>query len=422
MAIEEFRGDINMCCRCSACKHIPLQKIKGIEHSWTCPSISKYEYHAYSGGGRLLTFREMLNSGFYYSDKLLDIVKNCQMCGACDTSCKYAMDMEVLEPIQEFRIKVVEEGHTLPAADKVITGLRKTGSMVPVRGVKRGDWAEGLNLKDCTKEKVDVVYHVGCLTSYNKDAWKLAQATAKLLKKAGVNFGIAGDNETCCGGRAYQMGYKQDFLDQAQKNMAIVKKSGAKTVVTGCADGYNAFKVLYDKFNFKGDLEILHTTEYFDRLIKEGKLKPTKNVDLTVTYHDPCRLGRQGEAYIHWKGKRVPGINFVFDPPKTYRRGTNGVYAPPRDVLASIPGIKLLEMDRIKEYTWCCGAGGGVNETNPEFASWTANKRIEEAMSSGAQALVTACPWCESIFNQTIKANGNSLKVYDVVELLEKAV
>src|SRR5271157_4509626 len=132
MAIEEFRGDINMCCRCSACKYIPLQKIKGIEHSWTCPSISKYEYHAYSGGGRLLTFREMLNSGFYYTDKLLDIVKNCQMCGACDTSCKYAMDMEVLEPIQEFRIKVVEEGHTLPAADKVIMGLRKTGSMVPV--------------------------------------------------------------------------------------------------------------------------------------------------------------------------------------------------------------------------------------------------------------------------------------------------
>ena len=108
--------------------------------------------------------------------------------------------------------------------------------MVPAKG-KRGDWATGLNLKDATKEKVDVLYHVGCLTSYDKDMQKLAKATAKILQKAGVNFGIAGDAETCCGGRAYQMGYKEDFLNQAKKNMAMIKKAGAKTLVTACADG-----------------------------------------------------------------------------------------------------------------------------------------------------------------------------------------
>jgi hypothetical protein len=87
--------------------------------------------------------------------------------------------------------------------------------------------------------------------------------------------------------------------------------------------------VLYDKFGLKGDLEVLHTTEYFARLIKEGKLKPSKRVNLAVTYHDPCRLGRLGEPWVHWEGKKIPGDRFVFDPPKTYRRGTNGVYEPP---------------------------------------------------------------------------------------------
>ncbi len=421
MSLEQYAGDMAMCCRCSACKFIPLQKVKGSGFSYVCPSISRFNFHSYSGGGRVNIGTQALKNGMNYTDRLLHIVYNCQVCGACDTSCKYAMDMEVLEPIQEFRIKCNEDGKTNPALDKVVAGLRKTGAMVPVKG-KRGDWAVGLDIKDATKEKVDVLFHVGCLTSYDKDMWKLAKAAAKILQKAGVNFGIAGDAETCCGGRAYQMGYKDDFLKQAKKNMAMIKKSGAKILVTGCADGYQAFKVLYDKFDLKGDLEVLHITEYIDRLLKDGRLKPRKKVDISVTYHDPCRLGRLGEPWIHWKGTKIPGDRFVFDPPKPYRRGTNGVYEPPRDVLKSLPGVKLVEMTRIKEYSWCCGAGGGVNESNPDFAKWTAGKRIEEAVSTGAQALVTACPWCEKTFNEAIKESGSSLKIYDIVELVEKAI
>ncbi len=422
MAIEDYRGDVEMCCRCSACKHIPLQMIKGVEHSYACPSIARYNFHAYSGSGRLLIAKEMLSSGFKYTDKLLDIVYNCQMCGGCDISCKYAMDMEVLEPIYEFRIRCVEQGHASPALDKVINSLRKQGTMVAGAKGKRATWAEGLGIKDATKEKVAVYYHVGCLTSFDEDYQKLAMATAKILKKAGVDFGIGYENESCCGGRAYQMGYKDDFLRQAKKNMDMLKEAGVKTLVTGCADGYQAFKVLYDKYNLKGDLEVLHISEYIDRLIKEGKLKLNKEVNLTVTYHDPCYLGRLGEPWLHWQGKKIPGYKFVFDPPKVYRRGTYGVYAPPREVLLSIPGVKLFEMERIKEYAWCCGAGGGVNESNPEFARWTANERLEEAESTGAEAIVTACPWCEKNFNEVIKASGRNLKVYDIAEIVEKAI
>jgi Fe-S oxidoreductase len=422
MGLEQYKGDVAMCCRCSACKFIPMQMVEGFKYVNVCPSIARYNYHGYSGGGRLDIAEAMLEKGFNYTDRLLDIVYNCQMCGACGVSCNYAMDMEVLEPINEFRIKCVEDGHTHPALDKVITSLRKQGTMVPGAKGKRAAWAAGLNLKDATKEKVDVLYHVGCQTSYNKDMWKLARATVKILQKAEVNFGIGYENETCCGGRAYQMGYKEDFLNQAKKNMQMLKKAGVKTLVTNCADGYQAFKVLYDKYNLKGDLEVLHITEYLARLIKEGKLKLNKKVNLNVTYHDPCYLGRLGEPWIHWKGKKIPGEKFVFDPPKEYRRGTNGIYEPPRDILNGIPGVKLTEMVRIKEYAWCCGAGGGVNESNPEFALWTAKERIEEAESTGAEAIVTTCPWCEKTFNEAIKESGSSLKVYDIVELVDKAI
>jgi Fe-S oxidoreductase len=331
------------------------------------------------------------------------------------------MDMEVMEPISEFRVKCVEDGQTNPALEKTIAGLRQHGSMVAPTG-KRGAWAAGLKLKDVTQEKAEVFYHVGCLTSFDKSRQKLAKATAAILQKAGVDFGIAGDAETCCGGRAYQMGYKEDFLKQAKKNMELIKAAGVKTVVTSCADGYHAFKVLYDQFKLKGSLEVLHISEYIDRLIKAGKLKLTKKVDLVVTYHDPCRLGRLGEPWIHWEGKKIPGDRFVFDPPKVYRRGTHGVYEPPRDVIKSIPGIKLTEMTRIKEYAWCCGAGGGVSDSNPAFAHWTAQERIEEATATGAEAIVTACPWCEQTFEEAIRQSGSRLKVYDIVELVAQAI
>jgi len=204
--------------------------------------------------------------------------------------------------------------------------------------------------------------------------------------------------------------------------MEILKESGVKILVTGCADCYHAFKVLYDRFELKGDLEVLHTTEYLNRLIKQGRLKPAKNVSLKVTYHDPCRLGRLGEPWIHWQGKEIPGPIRLFDPPREFMRGTYGVYEPPRDVLRSIPGLKLVEMERIKEYAWCCGSGGGVSEANPEFARWTAAQRIAEAKSTGAEALVTACPGCQSIFSNNLQENVKTLKVYDVVELLAESV
>jgi len=113
---------------------------------------------------------------------------------------------------------------------------------------------------------------------------------------------------------------------------------------------------------------------------------------------------------------------YIYDPPKPWRKGTNGVYQPPRDVIKSIPGLNLVEMERRKEYAWCCGGGGVVKESYPDFAEWTALERIEEAKATGAEAMVTACPWCKRNFIDAIRESGDRLKVYDIVELLEQAI
>jgi Fe-S oxidoreductase len=422
MALEDYRGDMEICRRCSACKFIPLEMVTGYDHVNVCPSIARYSFHTYSGGGRMAYQVAALEGRVEYTDKLLEVVYNCQMCGACDVSCKYGMDMDVIDAINEFRIRCVEEGHTLPALDRAITSLQKQNTMMPGAKAKRSEWAAGLAIKDFTKEKTDVIYHVGCRTAYNKDLWKVAWATASVLQKAGVDFGIGWNDEACCGGRAYQMGYKDDYLRQAKQNAAMFRKAGAKTIVTGCAECYQAFKVLGDKFGLLKNIEIMHTSQYFNRLIEKGKIRMKKKVTASVTYHDPCYLGRLGEPYIQWKGKEIPGHIRIFDPPREFRRGSYGVYQPPREVLESIPELKLLEMDRRKEYAWCCGAGGGVSEANPAYEQWTARERIKEAETTGAEAIVTACPGCEKSFSEAVKAHGSSLTVYDIAELLDKAV
>jgi len=422
MTLAYYRQDMETCCRCSACKFIPLERVTGYEYVAICPSIARYNFHAYSGGGRLGMGVALLEGDLDYSDKLVEIIYNCQMCGGCDVSCKYAMDMDVLEPLNAIRIECVSRGKTLPALDRLITKLRHGGTMLPPAPSARKSWSDGLNLEDYTRQKVDLIYHAGCRIGQDPAMWKIARYSVLLLRKAGLEPGIAPGSELCCGGRAYEMGYQDDFLRQARVVMKRIEQSGAKTLVTGCAECYHAFKVLYDKFNLRGNLKVLHTSEIFADLISSGRLQPQQEVSLKITYHDPCHLGRLGEPYTHWQGKQLPGHIRLFDPPREFRRGTKGVYEPPRRVLKSIPGIQLVEMDRRKEYAWCCGAGGGVKESNPAFAEWTALQRLQEAGTTGADAIVTACPGCEKNLKDALKKPADQTRIYDLSELLARSV
>jgi Fe-S oxidoreductase len=197
-----------------------------------------------------------------------------------------------------------------------------------------------------------------------------------------------------------------------------VKASGAAMLVTPCADCYYTFKYLYPKNGISLDVEVLHITELADRLIRAGTIKPKRAVPMKVTYHDPCHLGRRGEAYRGgWSGE-----NKLDRPIRFKQSGERGVFEPPRNIIRSIPGIEFVEMERIREWSYCCGAGGGVLEAFPEFAGWTARERMEEVASTGAEALVTACPWCVRVFQDTIRETGSSLKVIDVIELLMRSL
>jgi Fe-S oxidoreductase len=353
-----------------------------------------------------------------YTPKTAEVVYNCNLCGACDISCKYAMEFDVLEPLYAVREECVKHGQTVPVWDKLVSAMKKQAPVTVGSLGKRSAWYEGLEVKDYTQEKVSAIYHAGCLASTDAAAGAAAKAAVSLLGKAGVEVGVAKAGELCCGGRSYEMGYRQDALEQAKLNVARFKESGVKELVTGCAHCYQYYKVLYPKLGLDTGLKVSHITEYLAGLFEKGKLKPKESVDMTVTYHDPCHLGRLSEPWIAWQGVQRMRHMRVYEPPRTLRRGTYGVYEPPRELLRSIPGLKLVEMDRIKEYAWCCGAGGGVRETNPEFAAWTAAERLEEAESTGAEALVTACPHCA----RNLGGNGNGLMVYDIALILDKAI
>ncbi|MCK4698617.1 MAG: (Fe-S)-binding protein [Dehalococcoidia bacterium] len=424
MTLQDYRIDIQRCSRCSLCKWLPLSQIKSWRFANACPSMVWGNFHAYSAGGRMIAALALLDGRIDYTDKLVEIVYQCQMDGACDVSCKVNRDMDPLEVMLELRAKCVEEGQVLPAHMVMIESLRSDDNVLGEPKAERGKWAEGLDVKDITKEKADVLYFAGCRYSFDQDLWKIARDAIALLKIAGVDVGIEGKEEACCGGRAFEIGYRGEFTKYAEHNIETWNAAGVRTVVTPCSDCYGAFKFHYPRIGKELNFEVLHITEYLDRLIKEGRLKPIKKVPLKVTYHDPCHLGRLSEPYIPWEGveKKVLGQVIIKDPPREYRRGTSGIYEPPRDILRSIPGIELLEMERIKEYAWCCGAGGGVKEAYPEFALWTADERIEEAKATGAEALVTACPWCERNFRDALERSGAKIKLYDIVELLLEAI
>jgi Fe-S oxidoreductase len=271
-------------------------------------------------------------------------------------------------------------------------------------------------------EKGQVLFHAGCRLSYDEDLQQSARAAVDLFRMAGVDVGIMGEQEMCCGGRIYAMGYREEFARFARANMAAWARAGVETVVTSCADGYHALKRLYPQLG--SEVQVLHTVEFLARLIQEKKIVFRSRVPMTVTYHDPCHLGRQGEPYVPWDGveKKIKGQIVVYEPERPRYNGAWGVYDPPREILRSIPGVELVEMERIREYSWCCGAGGGVREAYPEYSQWTAGERIKEAMATGAEALVTACPWCERNFQDAAGTMGEPMQVYDLVELVQKAV
>lgn len=417
--LTDYKEIMERCIRCSMCKWIPQVQIKSWKYAQVCPSIDEYNFHSYSGGGRMIVALSLLTERIGYSDEVLNIVYRCTLCGACSVSCKYLNDLEPAEVIEALRKKIVEDGQgPLPAHKKYIKAVESQHNPYGEEPAKRVGWLPA-NVK--VTEGAKTAYFVGCTASYRRK--EIAIATARIFNRGGVEFQLLAADEFCCGSPVLRAG-KEPLLKQLiERNIETFKARGIEQIVTSCAGCYSMMKAEYPRYK-KHDIKIIHTSELLEQLINEGKLKLTKEVPLTVTYHDPCHLGRCSEPYQEWHGQIMEPISLVKFPvpPKPLRKGTHGCYYPPRNVLKAIPGLKLIEMERIKEFAYCCGAGGGVKAAFPEFALNTARRRVEEATDTGAKVIVSCCPFCATNLQDAINADSVDMGFFDLTELVLMAL
>jgi len=413
MTLENYRYDATYCPRCSNCKWIDHVYMKSSRFAMICPSSARYLFDTYSAQGRMDLALALLDGHLGWGPKVLDAIYKCTLCGACDTMCKRNIDLEILEVLKGLREKVFEERKELKTHRSMVKGIKRYDNpWSRPRGVKTG-WREGFSVKN-VKEGAAVLFYAGCLPE-GEPQYRLPRLALKILTEAHIDLGVLGTEEKCCGSLSYQVGERDVSLDIIRKNIETFNGLGIEELVTSCSMCYGMFKAVYPaygKLNFK----VSHVVEYIDRLIQDGRLRFNKTLDLKVTYHDPCHLGRLGESYVHWEGKRTEFGRLV--PPKEFRRGTFGIYEPPRNILRSIPGLELVEMERIKENAWCCGAGGGVKAAYEDFALWTASERLEEVKSLGVDGLVTCCPHCEQNLSDAAKHNGAKIKIHDILDLV----
>ncbi|WP_129632431.1 heterodisulfide reductase-related iron-sulfur binding cluster [Candidatus Oscillochloris fontis] len=322
----------------------------------------------------------------------------CTTCYACVHECP-AM-IEHVDDIVDMRRNLTMIASDVPQGVKrVLEGIERQGNPWRLPARERTAWADGLDVPVMAeKEEAEVLYWVGCAPSYDERSKRVARAMVQLLQAAGVDFAILGEEETCNGDPARRMGEEMLFQAQAQQNIETMKQYTFKQLVTTCPHCYNTFKNEYPQLGGGAgvDYEVIHHTEMLAGLIKAGKLKPVRELDAKVVYHDPCYIGRY-----------------------------NDVYAAPRSALRAIPGITLLEApERNRERAMCCGGGGGNVWLEGEGERDINAIRLDQLTTDEPDTLALACPFCMVMFEDAAKNSGRdeTLKRRDIAELLLDAI
>jgi Fe-S oxidoreductase len=417
--LDNFEYDMSKCIKCKGCYWVDHIYMPGVTFSTRCPSATRYLFDSYGAYGKMRIGLAMLEGRMEYSDELLKTLYACPLCGACDVGCKRNLDLEIELALEALRIKAVKDGKgPMPAHKKVAKKIDEKHNRFGSPHENRKKWLT----KDIkVAAKADVLYFVGCSAAYTSP--EIARATGKILNAAGTTFMLMPD-EWCCGNILYSVGMIDEAKKLAERNVDAVRKTGAKTLLVSCAEGYRMWKVDYPKMlgipTSELGFEVVHLTEMAAELIKKGALKFTKPLDMRLTYHDSCSLSRLSEPWTPWNGER--GEWGMVSPRLKRRRGTNGVYQAPRDILEAIPGLELVEMIRMKENAFCCGAGRGTQEAFPDFAAWAAEQRLFEAKEVGAEGIVATCPMCKDNFARVARQNGEGLRIYDISELIVAAL
>jgi Fe-S oxidoreductase len=314
----------------------------------------------------------------------------CTTCGRCPQRCPRGVG--TIDVSVSFRRIASEAGISPAPIHTVSASLGAEGNPLGEPRAKRGDWAEGLSVKPFT-EGMEILYFPGCYPSYDPRLKKVAVATANILKKAGVDFGILGPKENCCGESIRKAGDEALFKRLARENIKTFIDNGVKKILVSSPHCYHTFKNEYSQF--KVNFEVVHTSQYIFELIKEGRLELTKEYGRKITYHDPCYLGRH-----------------------------NGIYDEPREVLKKAPGLKLVEMAEAREDSLCCGGGGGGIWMDRPKNERFSNLRLGQAIEVGAEVLATSCPYCIVNFEDSrlTMEGGEALEIKDITEIIQEVI
>jgi len=322
-----------------------------------------------------------------------EVIWDCTTCRACQEACP--IYIEHIDKIVDMRRNLALERAEFPeSAQQALMSLQSRAH--PWRGTTatRTDWASDLGIKILAEDSnVDILYWVGCTAALEDRNMKVAQATARIMQAAGINFGILGVEESCCGDPARRMGDEYLFQTLCQKNIEIMKAYNVKKIVTACPHGYNIFKNEYPQFG--GNFEVIHHSELIADLITQGKLKLNNIDSLKIAYHDSCYLGRH-----------------------------NDIYQPPRQVLDSIKGVKRVELARSGPRGFCCGGGAGHMWMEEPPEQRVNVRRTEQVLEANVQCVATACPWCLTMLEDGLKAKEaeESVKAMDISELVVQAL
>lgn len=423
--LAELTGNISHCWRCSHCKWTPSPKSNAFAHA--CPSIQWGQFHAYSGGGKVITAFALKEGEAQYTETALQSVFACTMCGACDTSCK-TNNAELVEPLSilyALRAHIAQEGHSLPVHLQMRDNLRQHGNALGRPRNERSLWSEGLALKDALAEQVDVLLLIGCDYAFDQALWPELHAIVRLLRSAGVDFGVAHAAEVSTGEGAYDLGFQDDARELATQMAQVIARSGARQVVSFSASSFAGIRNIWPRLGLPTLAQpILHVTEFIDDLFEAGRLTLLKGEPVTVTYHDPCKLGRLSEQAVpsDTRWTKVLNTMSVHEAPKQVLFGNDGVYEPPRRLLERVAGLQLVEMDRNRVGSYCCGGAGGAPEAFPDFARFAAQNRLDEARSTGAEVLATACGGCRRHLADVASATGGNIRVMGLFEILAGCV
>ncbi len=331
-------------------------------------------------------------------NELAENLYECSTCGQCHIVCP--VDIDTVEVWEHVRRSFVDASYgPLENQEVLTTSVKAYDNPWMQPRASRGKWAkrakkEGVIDKlplDYPKKKGDVLYFVGCTASYDQNIRRVAYNSAALMNHCGVSYGILGPSEKCCGSVLLRVG-DYEFERLAGENLELFNSLGIKTLVSSCSGCFKTIKQDYPRVG-KPNFEVLHMVEFLLRLHEEGKLVFKREVPMTVTYHDPCHLGR-----------------------------ANHIYDAPRELLSLVPGVKLVEMERIREYSRCCGAGGGLKAGFTEIQAEMSTRRVKEAEKTGATDFVTACPFCYQGLQEGIMRSDSPLAMRDITEIFMMAL